>query len=86
MALTKETVLLDLRVEENGSIAKFERTDILEDGVVIVEGPRTGTWIYPGDDVANETQLVKDVVNGNLHSQERKDAGAAELAAKASEL
>lgn len=87
MAISKRTVVQDVAVEPDGQIIIYEVTEYWEGGVtngtLEVVGPRRGRRVDVGDDVTAEDDLVKDVVNGNLHSQARKDARDAKKAAEA---
>jgi hypothetical protein len=78
MAITKRTVVLDLRVEADGQVVVFEQDEYWEGafdtGVLETISPRRGRKLDVGDDVTSEDILVKDTVNGNLHSQARQDA------------
>lgn len=88
MALSKRTVIEEIRVAVDGQVHVFERTEIWEGGFVNGtlegKGSRTGRTLDVGDTIAgSESQLVKDVVNGNLHSAGRKAARDAKKAERA---
>lgn len=78
MALSKRTVVLDIKVEADGQVIVFEQEEYWEggftSGVMETTGPRTGRRLDVGDDSTSEDQLVKDVINGNVHSAARKTA------------
>ncbi len=68
MAVEKETV--EVQVLPDGQVQLKVATRYLEEGKVIME--RHDLRIIDcGDDVSTEDQLVKDIVNGNLHSTAR---------------
>ncbi len=73
MAITKEVVFEKMRVLPDGQIQIIEVTNYIERGV-IQSSRRDDRMIDVGDDVTAESDLIRDVVNGNLHSQARKDA------------
>ena len=78
MALSKRTVVLDIKVEVDGQVIVFEQDEYWEggftSGTMEATGPRTGRRLDVGDDVTAEDQLVKDVINGNVHSAARRTA------------
>ena len=86
MALSKRTVIEEIRVDSDGQVWVYETIEIYEGGFVngtrAGTGPRTGRVIDVGDAVAGENQLIRDVVNGNLHSAARKTARDAVKAAQ----
>jgi hypothetical protein len=87
MAITKRVVIQDVAVEADGQLAVYEVIEYWEGGVINgtleVTGPRKRRQIDVGDDVAADDALIKDIVNGNLHSAARKDTRDAIKAAKA---
>lgn len=78
MAITKRTVLVKVEVLLDGQLIVFEQEEYWEggfvNGVLETTGPVRGRHVDVGDDVAAEDEIIRDVVNGNLHSQSRKDA------------
>ena len=62
MALTKETVVDQITVTENGTVLYREATRIMEDGVQLSQTYHR-TSLTPGQDVTNEPQKVKDICN-----------------------
>ncbi len=81
MAITKRTIIQDIAVKADGQVIVYEVTEYWEggftNGILEATGPRTGHLIDVGDSITGEDQLVKDVINGNLHSATRKTARAA---------
>ena len=73
MAVTKKISFVSMTIYEDGQIDILEKTNYMEGGKVM-SGRRDNRRIDVGDSVASEDQLVKDVVNGNLHNKARKDA------------
>ncbi len=70
-------VFEDAKVMPDGCVIVHEHVEHW-DGATPGEGelkfnrPRTGRLIDVGDDVSNECQEVQDIINGNLHSADRK--------------
>jgi len=62
-------------VLEDGQIEIVERTQYFDEGFVVTSRKDIRT-IDVGDNVAAENDLIKHVVNGNLHNKARKDARA----------
>ena len=73
MAITKRSFVEKTTVLEDGQIEIVERTQYFDEGFVVTSRKDTRT-IDVGDDVAAESELIRDVVNGNLHNQARRDA------------
>lgn len=79
MALSQRTVVQNVQVDPDGQVRVYEIIEIWEggfaNGTLVGTGPRTGRNLDVGDTIrGSESQLVKDVVNGNLHSAGRKAA------------
>jgi hypothetical protein len=78
MAITKRTIVNRVEVLSDGRIRVRETVEFYEGG--IINGTLEGTGELPariidvGDDVTSEDPLIKDVVNGNLHTAARKTA------------
>ena len=80
MAITKEMFTESVIVRVDGQIDVVVRTQYFDGGFVVTSRKDTRT-IDVGDDVTAENELIRDVVNGNLHNQARRDArDAARLA------
>ena len=80
MAITKEMFVESVIVRGDGQVDVVERTQYFDEGLVVTSRKDTRR-IDVGDDVAAESALIRDVVDGNLHNQARKDArDAARLA------
>ena len=80
MPITKEMFVEGVMVLVDGQIDVVERTQYFDEGFVVTSRKDTRR-IDVGDDVAAESELIRDVVNGNLHNQARRDArDAARLA------
>jgi hypothetical protein len=62
MALTKETVVDQITVTENGTIFYRETTRIMEDGKQLSQTYHR-TSLIPGQDTTNQPQKVKDICN-----------------------
>ena len=62
MALTKETVVDQITVCENGIVLYREATRILEDGVQLSQTYHR-TSLTPGQDIADQPQKVQDICN-----------------------
>ena len=75
MAITKTSFVEKTTVLEDGQIEIQERTQYRDDGFVVTSRSDIRT-IDVGDDLTAESDLVKDIVNGNLHNQSRRDARA----------
>ena len=71
MALTKE-ITYDGQFLEDGQIQVRQITRIMEDGVELSKAYHRHV-VDVGDDVTNESQIVKDVAQ-NLHTPARKTA------------
>lgn len=75
MAITKRTVVQDIKVQLDGQVIVFEVEEYWEGGFTTgtleTTGPRTGRVIDVGDDATAEDQLVKDVISGDLHNATR---------------
>ena len=78
MALSKRIVIKNIRVETDGVVHIFEDVEVWDGGSTngtMIASTKAVRTIQPGDKVAaGEDQLVKDVINGNVHSAERKAA------------
>ena len=68
MAVQKETV--EIIVLPDGQVQLKVATRYLEGGKVMMER-HDFRMIDCGDDVSTEDQLIKDIVNGNLHTASR---------------
>ena len=75
MPITKEMFVEGVMVLVDGQIDVVERTQYFDEGFVVTSRKDTRR-IDVGDDVAAESELIRDVVNGNLHNQDRRDARA----------
>lgn len=73
MAITKEMFVESVIVLEDGQVDVVVRTQYFDEGFVVTSRKDTRR-IDVGDDVAAESALIRDVVNGNLHNQARQDA------------
>ncbi len=73
MAITKEVFIEGVIVRVDGQVEVVTRTQYFDEGFVVTSRKDTHP-IDVGDDVTREDDLVKDVVNGNLHNQTRIDA------------
>ena len=62
MALTKETVVDQITVTENGIVLYREATRIMEDGVQLSQTFHR-TSLTPGQDIAGQPQKVQDICN-----------------------
>lgn len=62
MALTKETVIDQITVTENGIVLYREATRIMEDGVQLSQTFHR-TSLTPGQDIADQPQKVQDICN-----------------------
>lgn len=62
MALTKETVVDQITICENGIVLYREATRIMEDGEEISKKYHR-TSLTPGQDISNEPQKVQDICN-----------------------
>ena len=62
MALTKETVVDQITVTENGTVLYREATRIMEDGVQLSQTYHR-TSLTPGQDIADQPQKVQDICN-----------------------
>lgn len=63
MALTKETVVDQITVTEQGTILIREVTRIMENDVEISKTYHR-TSVNPGDNIANQDQKVQTIANG----------------------
>lgn len=62
MALTKETVVDQITVTENGIVLYREATRIMEDGVQLSQTYKR-TSLTPGQDLSGQPQKVQDICN-----------------------
>ena len=62
MALTKETVVDQITVTENGIVLYREATRIMEDGVQLSQTLHR-TSLTPGQDLTGQPQKVQDICN-----------------------
>ena len=62
MAITKETVVDQITVVENGIVQYREATRIIEDGKVLTQTYHR-TSLTPGQDIASAPQKVQDICN-----------------------
>ena len=62
MALTKETVVDQITVTENGIVLYREATRIMEDGTQLSQTYHR-TSLTPGQDIADQPQKVQDICN-----------------------
>ena len=62
MALTKETVIDQITVTENGIVLYREATRIMEDGVQLSQTYHR-TSLTPGQDLTDQPQKVQDICN-----------------------
>lgn len=62
MAITKETVVDQITVTENGLVLVREATRIMEDGVQLSQTYHR-TTLQPGQDVSDQPQNVQDICN-----------------------
>jgi hypothetical protein len=62
MALSKETVVDQITVTENGIVLYREATRIMEDGVQLSQTYHR-TSLSPGQDIADQPQKVQDICN-----------------------
>ena len=62
MALTKETVIDQITVTENGIVLYREATRIMEDGVQLSQTYHR-TSLTPGQDIVDQPQKVQDICN-----------------------
>jgi hypothetical protein len=62
MALTKETVVDQITVTENGIVLYREAIRIMEDGVQLSQTFHR-TSLIPGQDIADQPQKVQDICN-----------------------
>ena len=62
MAITKEVVIDQTTITENGIILYREATKIIEDGVELTKTYHR-TSLTPGQDITNQPQKVKDICN-----------------------
>jgi len=81
MAITKEMFVEGVIILEDGQIDIVTRTQYFDEGFVVTSRKDTRR-IDVGDSVATESDLIKDVVNGNLHKQSRRDARAIAILAE----
>ena len=81
--VTKTVEIESVSVQLDGQVHVVELTHYMEKGKVM-SSRRDNRVIDVGDTVlVGEDQLVKDVINGNLHSAARKTARDAVKAAEA---
>jgi hypothetical protein len=79
MALTKHTTLEALTVNLDGTLFVYEIDQVWEGGLsgtLVASSPKRGRLVDIDDDTSTEDLLIQDVVSGNLHSQDRRDARA----------
>ena len=62
MAITKETVVDQITVTENGIVLYREATRIIEDGVELTKKYHR-TSLTPGQDISDQPQKVQDICN-----------------------
>jgi hypothetical protein len=62
MALSKETVVDQITVVENGTVQYREATRIMEDGTQLSQTYHR-TSLTPGQDIAGQPQKVQDICN-----------------------
>lgn len=62
MALTKETVIDQITLTENGIVLYREATVVLEDGAQLSKTYHR-TSLTPGQDIADQPQKVQDICN-----------------------
>jgi archaellum component FlaF (FlaF/FlaG flagellin family) len=62
MAITKQTVVDQVTVTENGIVLFREATRIIEDGKVLTQTYHR-TSLTPGQDITNQPQKVQDICN-----------------------
>jgi hypothetical protein len=62
MALSKETVVDQITVTENGIVLYREATRIMEDGTQLSQTYHR-TSLTPGQDIADQPQKVQDICN-----------------------
>jgi hypothetical protein len=62
MAITKEVVIDQTTITENGIILYREATKIIEDSVELTKTYHR-TSLTPGQDITNQPQKVKDICN-----------------------
>jgi len=84
MALTKEVLIDQITILEEGVIQTREVTRIMEDGVVLSFQYTNRKIIEPGQDVSEETQKVKEIVSA-VHKPEVVSAYTTKVAAKQAE-
>ena len=82
MAITKRMFVERTTVLEDGQIEIVERTQYLDEGFVVTSRKDIRT-IDVGDDVTAESDLIKNIVNGKLHTAARIEARAAAILAEA---
>jgi hypothetical protein len=84
MATTHTKTCTERLVMPDGRIRLTEETNFFIDDV-LQSGRKDHRFIEVGDDVSGEDQIVKDIVNGNLHTPARKSARDAVIAAQAAQ-
>lgn len=62
MSITKETVVDQITVTENGIVLYREATRIMEDGVQLSQTYHRSS-LTPGQDIADQPQKVQDICN-----------------------
>ena len=62
MAITKETVVDQITLTENGIVLYREATRIIEDGKVLTQTYHR-TSLTPGQDLTDQPQKVQDICN-----------------------
>jgi hypothetical protein len=70
MAVTKKVTPVEITVLSDGQVRIKEKTSFIDGGQVASER-HDYRFIDVGDSVASEIQLIKDIVNGNLHNPAR---------------
>lgn len=90
MARSERTVVVSRSILDDGQIQVTEKLEVWEGGfttgTLVASGPNTGRLIDVGDDTSGEADdLIKDAINGNLHSAARKQARDDIKAAKQAE-
>ncbi len=73
MALTKTVTQKEVAVMADGQVRILEETSVFDNGEFL-SARKDHRFIDVGGSVTGETQLVKDVINGNLHDATRTAA------------
>ena len=82
MPVTKEEVVYQRRILDDGSIQMHMKSVILENGVQVGEYTHVRT-IQVGDSVVAETDAIAKEIATAIHIQQRIDAKAAAVLARA---